>query len=147
MNPANPVKFITPLLGIETCRAVIGRDEDFVMSLIESGGLKFAFNLACPGAKRRLPRVLSLSVLDYVNGTDSQPPDVDGVLRYVLPGTNEIVRASWLGHRFSCGSTHVNGLIAARCLVEIPDANRLPRSTRQVTRASAVKFLKLRRLP
>ncbi len=136
--------FKTPLVGIETCKSVLGRTEDQVLSLIESGKLRFCFNLAAPDAHRAMYRVLSLSLVDFAFGTSTQPGTETDAFKYILPGSQTEVRCSAVARAFNVSGTHVHGLIRTGCL-QLARPGRFPKDSPQVSRASAVEFLKSRR--
>lgn len=143
----SPLQFKTALVGIETCRSVLGRDEDFVMALIENGGLKFAFNVAAPKAHRAEVRVLSLSLLDHVNGTSSQPSRIDDVLRYAIPVAASFsqVKAKTLCRGWCISPSHVTKLIATGCL-NLARERAFRTETACITLESARRFLVERRI-
>lgn len=55
------------LVSIETAKAALNKSEDAILGLIESGKLRFAFDLGQTGSHRRLVRIFTLSICDYVN--------------------------------------------------------------------------------
>jgi len=137
--------FKTPVVSLDTCRSVLGRGEDACIELIETGRLRFAFNLATPGTHRRLVRVLSLSLIDCALGTDSQPPSLEGAIRYILPGSSPELTAAWLSRAWNVGGTHICSLLNAGELKGTSPENRLHRQLRLLSRSSAVRFLENRR--
>jgi len=137
--------FKTPVVSLDTCRSVLGRGEDACLELIEAGRLRYAFNLATPGTHRRLVRVLSLSLIDCALGTDSQPPTLEGAIRYILPGSSPILTAAWMARHFNVGGSHIGSLLNVGELAETSPWDRSPNKDRLLSRSSAVKFLENRR--
>ena len=134
-----------PLVSIEMARTALDKSEDEVLALIQCGALRFAFNLAAPKSRRALVRILSLSLLDAVNATSSQPSSLGDALRYIMPGSSETVRASTLARATNTSSTHIGGLIQQRCLQKVRPGT-FAKDSPLISRASAVKFLTLRRI-
>ena len=134
------------MVEISVCRAALGRDEDFVMRLIESGGLKFAFNIAAPKTRRAEVRVLSLSLLDHINGTSSQPSKLDDAIRYAtVADVFREVQSRTLSRNWSVSSSHITKLISAGCLA-LAQSPAHSRAGRLVTLQSARAFLAERRI-
>ena len=133
-----------PLVGIETCRSVLGCSEDDVLKLIESGKLKHCYNLAATDSTRALFRVLSLSLIDHAFGISSQPNAAVDAVRYVLPGSNPEIPCSVVARAFNSSSTHVHHLVKDGCLV-IARPRRYAKDSPGLARASVVDFLQSRR--
>jgi len=142
---ATALFFKNPMLGLETVKAVTGHGEDACLALIESGRIRYAFDLATPNRHRRLVRVFALSLVDFVQNTDTQPPTLDGVVRFILPGSSPELHASWLARKLNVSHTHVHHLLHARCITEVKDPERRKTNDRIANRASAMKFLTSRR--
>jgi hypothetical protein len=141
----SPFQFRRPLVSIETAKAVLDSSEDDVLALCESGKIRYAFDFKRANSHRRTVRILSLSLIDCANLTETQPPDIGGVIRYVLPGSSEVISLAKLGRQFNCSGSHLAALLQDSCFVEIAKAERAPKESRAVTRTSAAKFLESRR--
>ncbi len=136
----------TPLVSIGVCRAVLGRDEDYVMRLVESGGLKFAFNVAAPKSRRAEVRVLSLSLIDHLSGTSSQPSKLEDAIRYAtVADTFRQVQSRTLSRNWSVSSSHITKLLRNGCL-ELVQAPAHSRASRLISLNSARAFLAERRI-
>lgn len=133
------------LVSVETARAVFNRSEDYVLALIESGKLRFAFDVGCSDCHRRTIRIFALSVADFVNQQDTQPVSIDDCLKYILPMPTPHIVSARLAEVFNVGSTHINHLIRAGDLLEIPNRKRTRTAPRSIDRASVIQFLRNRR--
>jgi hypothetical protein len=130
---------VAPLVPLSGLRALMGADEDTVLAHIESGALPFAFDLAMPGARRAELRV-------WRGAMDKQAATLDQVIEDVLgPSPLPTLNVRTLRHRWVCSSTHIHHLIEAGCLTEVGGAQRKLTNTRNVSRTSAIAFLKERR--
>lgn len=138
------ISFKTPLVGIETCRFVLGVDEDAVLRLVKSGKLKFAFNIAVPDAHRKLVRVLSLSLIDLAFGTSTQPTAVADSIKYIIPSSDEEILCSVVVRAFNVSSTHIHGLVRGGCFA-VARPRRFANDSPGLSRASVVEFLQSRR--
>jgi len=138
-----PIFFKNPLVGLETCRAVLGKSADACLGLVESGRLQWAFNLAAPGTGRALWRVLSLSLADIAAGTSTAPTNIEGAIKYVLPGSAPEIRASALARAWSVSGTHLSNLIECDCL-QVSRSGRLAKESPLIERSSAVRFMEER---
>lgn len=145
MPPTLQLQLRRPLVTVEMARTALDKGEDEILAMIESGKLKFAFNLAAPNSRRRLVRILSLSLLDAVNATSSQPSALGDAVRYIMPGSSETVRASTLARATNTSSTHIGGLIEQSCLQKVRPGT-FAKDSPLISRSSAVKFLTLRRI-
>ena len=133
-----------PLVSIETARAVLGKTEDQVVEMIESGALRFAWNIASKKSRSRYIRLFVPSLADAVNQKDHQPAALSDAIKFILPGSSPTVPASRLAQLFNTGSTHIADLLRERSLVKVTNG-RHARSSPLVSRESVVKFLTLRR--
>ena len=133
------------LVSVDTVKAILDRSEDFVLALIEAGKLRFAFNLSRRDCHRRLLRILSLSVHDYVTGRDSQPGNVGDAVRYALPGSSPEITSAWLARHLNTSHSHVHGLLREGSLHEVKVGARLKTHDRIIHRPSAINWLTQRR--
>ena len=140
-----PLMFKAALVSVETCRAMLGQSEDVIVALVENGKLRFAFNLSVNSRSRRLLRILSLSLLDHAARTDTQPPTVDGAVRYIMPGSSPELHASWLARHLNVSPTHIYNMLDGGCIQDVSPRSRKATGERTVSRASVVEFLKTRR--
>ncbi len=133
------------LVSVETAKAVLNKGEDAVLELIETGKLRFAFDLGKAGSHRRCLRIFALSLFDYVNRQDTQPAKVEDVIRYIMPLVTPTVAGARLADILNISSSHVTGLCEGGELREVPDRKRTKTSSRTICRASVIQFLKDRR--
>lgn len=143
------------MLCLKTVQALLDRDEDSVLSLIEMGLIRWAFDLAAPGADRRMLYVYRGSLLDYGHGRHLQAdyyrldeqkiwPEV---FKEILGGSDAHLSIRRLANRFTCSSTHLYRLVEAGCLQPLsPQWRRGPLGGALITRASIEQFLRARRL-
>ena len=132
------------LVAIETAKAVLNVGEDRVLELIETGRLRFAFDFAQTGSHRRLIRILTLSIYDFVNRLDTQPAKIEDCIKYILPMPLPTVTGARLSEILNISSSHVSGLCDGGEIKEVP-ARKTKTSSRTICRASVIQFLKDRR--
>lgn len=90
-------------------------DEDEILHSIEDGTLAFAFNVGDPGSARREIRVWRDALLKVLRQQDTTLPGTAAeVLAQILPQRD--LRTTEVQRLFSCSSSHVHDLIAARQL-------------------------------
>jgi len=154
---------LAPLLSVPTVRSLLKCHEDFVVQLVESGWVRFAFNIANSGAATRDLRIYHHSLQDYCAGQHLLPnyytQDESTLWPQVLkdliapplraseaqPSTH--LTARHLATRWVCSSTHIYDLIAAHCLEPISrDWKRGPNGSATILPASAEAFLRARRV-
>jgi len=139
------------LARLETAMWWLEMDEVEVFDLIEEGAL-VAFNLAGPGAERRLPGIWSHSLLKHQRRerTDLRPRatarPTDEVLADILPPgrrdlrSDEVLRALGIKRRL----LHV--LLEAALLGAVPGTGDKVSRAPVITRGSVVEFLTGRRM-
>lgn len=142
MNTILPVR--RALVSVETAKAVLNTSEDSVLGLIDAGKIRFAFDVARRGARRRTIRIFALSLFDLVNRQSTQPSQLEDCLKYILPMTAPVVTSSRLTETLNVGATHVAALVKAREIRELP-GRRTCTGVRSLCRASAIQWLKNRR--
>ena len=134
------------LVSVDSVKAILDQSEDHVLRLVESGRIRFAFDFACDARHRRLLRILALSVSDYLTGRDTQPPDLAAAVRYVMPGSSAELTCAWLMRKWNVSAAHIHQLLNKRQIEEVTVENRKMTNDRILLRASAAKFLTLRRI-
>ena len=135
-----------PTVSLETVKAVLDRNEDHCLGLVEDGKLRFAWNVAAPNSHRATVRVMTASLIDFVRGTDTQPNKEEDAINYVLPSVSLSVRASTLARALNVGPTHIHNLIDCGAMKEVAALDRRLTWTRAVTLESARRFLRQRRI-
>jgi hypothetical protein len=104
-----------PLIPLEACMVLCDEDEDTLLHNIEDGTIAWAFNVGDPGSARREIRVWRDALLKVLRRQDTTLPGTAAeVLAQILPRRDP--RTTELQRLFSCSSTHIHDLIAARCL-------------------------------
>ena len=134
------------LVSVDAAKAILDISEDHVLQWIESGRIRYAFDLACNAHHRRTLRILTLSIYDYITGRDTQPPDLAGAVRYVMPGSSPELTCGWLSRKWNVSASLIHELLNKRRIEEVKIENRGKTNDRMLLRSSAVKFLILRRI-
>jgi hypothetical protein len=131
-----------PLLCVESAALALGSDSEYVENQVASLKL-VSFNIATPGAQRRLLRLWTVSVFALKSGVQFRVKlSAKSLASAVIPpgrATWPLARIAWLFH---CSPEHVAHLIRSGAIKEAP---RGPRDFRNVVGASVVSFLTERR--
>ena len=108
---------VRPLLSIDAAKAILNRDEDAILALIESGRIAWAFDIRSPGAARSCVRIYRDSVFNLLPTTFSATgprATLQDVIGEVLPKPRgESIASPSLAIRLNCSSTHVHQLARA----------------------------------
>jgi hypothetical protein len=132
-----------PLVCVSTACAVLAcTNEDAVLALVDSGKLRWAFNIASRGSRRVL-RIFAGSLADYVAGRKLDE-DFNKVLATILPGHSERIRGANLARMLLCSREHVKHLLAGREFAGSVTQKAGPNSSPEITRVSILKFLRSR---
>lgn len=84
----------TALLDVRACRAALGVDEDSVLGLVDSGDLRWAFDLAlAPGGERREVRVWAPCVLAIQHGQIQPGTTLREVIPQIVPAGRARLRS------------------------------------------------------
>jgi hypothetical protein len=147
------------LLPLEAVMVLTDRDEDQVLSLVDTGALTWAWDLRHPDAKRRMIAVWRTSLMLYLEDPQrmgrgvtaaelrrSQAQHETEVLQNLLPRSRPEVRSTELMRMWSCSSTHIHDLIGAGCFDCVNGPGRGPNGYARVTTASVTTFLRERRV-
>lgn len=147
------LKLTRPLVSVWTVLSVTElANEDSVLEAIEAGELRWAFNVARPKSGKRSIRVLSQSVIEFINHTPapriSDAEEFAQIVKGFFPMYIAAVRATKLAMAWGVSGTHISHLIDER---ELRLAKGSPRrkgrgGSPQIEVASAVEFLKRRRI-
>lgn len=135
-----------PLVPVEACMVLLDRDEDDILSAIDSGVIHWAWDIASPGAARREIRIWRDSLLALLQHTKEREADEGQVLSGFLPQRD--IRTTEIQRWFSCSSTHVHAMLDQSVFTEVrrPAALSGPMSYSVVSRGSVVAFLQARRV-
>lgn len=149
------------LIPLEAVMVLTDKDEDQVLSLIETGAIAWAWDLRSKEATRREVRVWRESLLDYLHHDDGPrtPPSVKARLtdqdeaptyQALMPHSRPELRTTELTRLWSVSSTHMHALIADQLLAEAGREEKRPASGPnsyiKVTRESVIAFLMSRRI-
>lgn len=133
---------IRSLLPIEVVSALVDRDYEQVMGLVESGSLPWAWDISVHSKVRREVRVFRGSVLNLLGESPVRDEDV-----YAGAVPNRTIRTSELPRIFSCAPNHVWALIQAGL---IPASKKLktrgPGSYAKIRPEDVIAFLRARRI-
>lgn len=129
------------LVSMETARWALGCDEDSVLSLIEVGGLRWAWDIAVRCGRIREVRIWSQCITARLFGSPQPGEDIAGVMGALkIPETGRL-RAAQVRQILICSQQHVQRLVAADLLQA-----DLARGTRWVEPASLRRFLTHRQI-
>ena len=153
-----------PLVPIEAVMVLADQDEDDVLNLVERGLIRYAWNIATPGAERREIRVWRDSLIEYLrNGEDANSAIGDRrsaisgkekplrtIIESFLPKPSLInncktIRGVEVARRLSCGPSHITNLLdAGQLRIAFPAAIKV---SPYIDHESLVEFLLARELP
>jgi len=152
-SPAVALKLTRPLVSVWTVLSVTElSNEDAVLEAIESGELRWAFNIARPKSGKRSIRVLSQSVSEYIARTPapriSDAEELAHIVRKLFPIYGAAIRVTQLARDWNASGTHIIHLVDER---ELRLAKGSPRRAGRggsplIEVASVVEFLKRRRV-
>ena len=111
-----PTTSQTALLTLETARTLLARDHDAILAMVDSGALRWAFDLSVSGQPPRAVRVWGYSISCFQRGVADED-NVETVLAAILLGRRARLRASELTHRLSCSHDHLTRLVDGRRIV------------------------------
>ena len=111
---------LRPLLSIDAAKAILNRDEDAILSLIQSGDLAWAFDLRSPGTRRSFIRIYKDSIFQLLPTLRFEKHSIatlDDVLGEILPKPRrDGIKSPHLARCFNCGSTHIHALLSSRAI-------------------------------
>ena len=150
----NDLRFERPVMGLAAAQGTLDLGEDYVCELIEVRAL-LAWDIASPGARRRELRILVASVREYQAAHRRGIADplfrcsipAPAAVAAVLPAhSRPWITSPEVQRCLQCGSTHVIGLIEAKCLSILPGSTyrRGPNGAALVGRDSLSQFLTAR---
>lgn len=124
----------TALVTVDTARAVRGVDTESILAEIESGNIRWVFDIALPGAARRELRIWASSLI----APEFKHAEAD-VLRAVLGTTRDTLRGAQVAQLLLCSYNHVQRLHDLKLLT-----GAIIGHTRQIQTASLGSFLRSR---
>jgi hypothetical protein len=154
----------SPLVPLAVATLFLNRKPRGVLALIESGDLRWAFDIRSSPAASREVRILRDSLFEYTRLVprecyyDSDQREFADLLAAILPGRKLARRpapsapvfsepplpASVVAQCFSCSAGHIHNLVRDRLLREAE--RRAPGNQLYIHRASVVEFLWKRRM-
>jgi len=143
--------FRRPMLGMNAAKAVTGFNEDEVLSEIQLGRIKWAFDLGTARDKIFVA-ILTRSLVAYIDPALAQPENIEDVAAAVMPPSSSItgnLRGTELQFSFNVTSEHVLNLIRGGLLKESGKSNwhQGRGGSPLILRTSVLSLLKTRRLP
>lgn len=136
-----------PLVPMEACMVLLDRNEDELLSLVETGDMAWAWDIRSEEATRREIRVWRGSLLAHMR-QEADEEDEEIVLSSLLPHSRETIRSTELQRLFSASQTHIQNLINQGALREdgMRETQAGPNAFCRVSRQSIINFLKERRV-
>jgi len=133
-----------PLIKLSSCVDFFDRDYDTLIIDVENQQLRFAWDIAAPGATRREVRVWRGSAMAFCQNQPVPKISEEEVYKLILP--NRDIRSTELGRILSCGHNHIFQLASVFEVIRGPVQIKGPTSFTVFARASIVEFLRKRRL-
>jgi hypothetical protein len=156
--PLKDPRYTRPTMGVETARGILDLSEDALFQLLERGAF-WAWNIATPGAERTMLRLLTHSVSaltrdravelleDQLALCSRVPATEADAINLVVAGLSTgkpYVTSRDIKRALNFGRTHMNDLLDARALPELPGTQRRPGPNGHafIPRDAFVQFLK-----
>jgi len=138
-----PITVCVPeaLVTVEAARWALGVDEDSVLSLIETGGLRWAWDIAVRRGQIREVRIWSRCITARVAGAEQPSAAIASVLDALGVTALGRLRAAQVRQILTCSQQHVQRLVASGVL-----RADLARGTRWVDPSSLRAFLTARQI-
>ncbi len=138
-----------PLISLAAAAAIANEPTDAITEAVDSGAIRFAFDVAQPDAARRAIRVLSQSLAKYIERV-AQPPEQPGafarVVESLFPALAQNIRTDTLCRVLDCDRKHIFRLSKCRVVECVNQYRRGNGGTARFSRRSCVDFLISRRL-
>ncbi len=152
-----------PLVPLPAAVLFLNRKQRAVFALIESGELRWAFDIRSPSAGTRAIRILRDSLFEYTRLRprevyyESDPLEFAAIIKAVLPerkakenrraskpGPEPVLSCSEVAQCLSCTNNHILNLVREN-LLRTPARHR-PGEPVLILRASVIVFLRQRRM-
>ena len=130
-----------PLLHLETAMDLLGRTEDDVVRLCESGELSHCWDIASAGATRREIRIWRRSFLAYWHGTRPQYETDDAVVALVIGHGRPAITGPEAQRILSCGQWLVRDLAKSKVLAALNEPTTGPNGALRICANSFRRFL------
>lgn len=132
------------LWKLATCEDFFDRDHDTLVIDVENQTLKFAWNIAAPGAEQKEIRVWRNAALAFRRNERLPTITDEDVYRLILP--NRDLRSTELQRILSCSHPHITTLRPLLVVTREPLQADGPNAFTVFSRDSIVEFLRSRRL-
>jgi len=136
------VRKLRPLVPISFCSILFDKEFDAVAADCESGFFRFSFDISSRMGGRRELRILRDCVLHRLNPNYPEPKSLPDVFDLLLPKRD--IRSTELARVLACEKNHVHKLKSNFVITRGPLQADGPNSFSVFSRASIVKFLRLR---
>lgn len=133
-----------PTLKLESCADFFDRDYDVLVKDVQNQIIKFAWDIATPGAERKEIRIYAPSAWAFCYNQPMPKLSEDDVYRMILP--NRDIRSTELERILACEHKHIYRLAPVLVITRKPLQEDGPNSFTVFSRASIVDFLRSRRL-
>jgi hypothetical protein len=135
------------MLPIRAVMAIVDKDEDAVLMMVELGQLLWAFDVACmKGRGSKELRIFPKCVGEFLAGRPCRI-EFDEVVRALVRGETDTIAAMEISAVLNVSSTQVYHLIRAGQLRTCSDWHTGPGGSAPVSVESFVKFLRQRAYP
>lgn len=132
------------LWKLSTCEDYFDRDHDTLVVDVENQSLKFAWDIAAPGAAQKEIRVWRTAARSARHNRPLPNVSEEDVYKMILPGRD--LRSTELQRIFSCSHPHITTLRPLLVVTREPRQADGPYAFTVFSRASVAAFLRSRRL-
>lgn len=136
-------------VDLYAARAVLDRDEDDILRLIEEGKIEWAWSVARDGTRSRCIRILRESLVDFIEGRKRER-NLQEVALLLFKHNRPTIRLSEFFRALNCSSHHALALMrlgafgeAGRKIAKITGQRYSP----SVPREGVLRFLERNRMP
>ncbi len=145
--------FVRPMVGAETFKAVTGKNEDEMLAEIQTGRVRWAFNVSAegrgrPGDHRIFPRIWVRSIDCYRFPSLPQPAAIEDFFSHWLPAVSNLhgtLLGTTLQKLLNISGDHVADLISNDLIAAAPRAVTTgTQGSPRIQRASVEQFLRAR---
>lgn len=139
--------FVRPMVGVETFKALTGRNEDEMLAEIQIGRVRWAFNVSAE-SNRQFVRIWVRSLDCYRFPDLTQPEKIEDFFGHWLPPVAHLtgtVLGTTLQKLLNVTGDHIADLIAAERLeAKVRAISTGVKGSPKISRASLEKFLRAR---
>ena len=147
------VEIRRPLVSVWTAVAILDKSEDAVLSLIEGGEIRWAWNIGLSTVHgKRDVRILAANLQDFITGAPvprlADAEEFKFVMSFIFPSQYSRITACSFARALNCGSEHALHLMRAGAVRAVKGA--VCRSAKggspQLTYESILIFFQTRRI-